>query len=215
MLQSVIAIDGPAASGKSTVARLVAQKTAFVYVDTGAMYRAFAWLALAKGVDTSSRQDVKELIKTANFHLEVQHHHLLMQIDEQDPTPHLRMSEVHQKVSTIAQIPELREYLTNQQRMLRLNSPLVMEGRDIGTVVFTDTRFKFFLDAPAEVRNQRRAKEGQQDSLKERDAMDRARSSAPLIKAADAMEIDTSSDTPEHIADFIIKKSQSLGLKLP
>jgi cytidylate kinase len=212
MLHPVIAIDGPAASGKSTVARLIAQKLNFVYVDTGAMYRTYAWLALDKKIDPSSRQAVKDLIRQVRLECPVSWKQLSLRVDGIDPTPHIRSDEVNQTVSKIASIPELREFLVIEQRKLRNDHPLVMEGRDIGTVVFTDTPHKFFLDADPEVRNQRRQKQGQADTVSNRDQLDRSRSVAPLIKAADAMLVDATHDDAETIATRLHTLLQERGI---
>jgi cytidylate kinase len=213
MLHQVIAIDGPAASGKSTVARLVANKVSFIYMDTGAMYRAFAWLALDRGIDPTDRPAIRTLIRSIKADLTVDDGKVLLILDGQDPTPHIRSMAVNQSVSPISAIPELREFLVIKQRMVRPDHPLVVEGRDIGTVVFPDTLFKFFLDADPEIRQQRRQTEGQHDSLKDRDRQDQSRPVAPLIRAADAILIDSGSDSAEGIARRIVETSRSKGLQ--
>ncbi|MDZ4787310.1 MAG: (d)CMP kinase [Blastochloris sp.] len=212
MLHPVIAIDGPAASGKSTVARLLAQKLNFVYVDTGAMYRTYAWLAIEKKIDPSDRAAVKKLLQHVRLGMTVSWKKLTMLVDDIDPTPHIRSEEINQAVSKIAAVPELREFLVIAQRKLRSDYPLVMEGRDIGTVVFTDTPHKFFLDADPEIRNQRRQLQGQTDAISNRDQLDRNRSVAPLIKAADAMPIDATYDSAEVIADRLHALLQERGI---
>jgi cytidylate kinase len=212
MLHPVIAIDGPAASGKSTVARLIAKKLNFVYVDTGAMYRTYAWLALDKKIDPTSREAVKALIKDVKFECLVSWKQLSLRVDGVDPTPHIRSEEINQTVSKIASVPELREFLVIEQRKLRNDHPLVMEGRDIGTVVFTDTPHKFFLDADPEVRNQRRQLQGQADTVSNRDQADRSRTVAPLIKAADALPVDATYDDAETIANRLHTLLQERGI---
>jgi cytidylate kinase len=213
MLHPVIAIDGPAASGKSTVARLLAKKLNFVYVDTGAMYRTYAWLALTRKIDPSSRPAVKTLIQEVPLQCSVSWKQLSLSVDGIDPTPHIRSDEVNQSVSKIASLPELREFLVIEQRKLRNDHPLVMEGRDIGTVVFTDTPHKFFLDADPEVRNQRRQLQGQSDTVSNRDQLDRNRTVAPLTKAADAMPIDATHDSAETIAENLHQLLQKRGIQ--
>jgi cytidylate kinase len=212
MLHPVIALDGPAASGKSTVARQLAARLRFVYVDTGSMYRTFAWAALEKGIDPSSRPAVMELIRTAGFSARVENGGIVLQALGTDPTPHIREKRINDTVSVIAAIPELREYLVNEQRKLRLSHPLVMEGRDIGTVVFPDTPYKFFLDADPAIRDQRRRAQGEADSLAKRDELDRARASAPLIRAADAERIDSGALDAARIVELILDRARSLGL---
>jgi cytidylate kinase len=213
MLHPVIAIDGPAASGKSTVSRHVAKRIGFVYVDTGAMYRALTWRALDRGIDTKSREAMRQLVADCNFEGIIGNGLLSLRIDGQDPVPHIRSEQINANVSAVSAVPEVREFLVIRQRQLRLQAPLVVEGRDIGTVVFPDTLYKFFLDADPEVRAQRRAQEGQVDALAKRDAQDRSRQVAPLIRAADAELIDSGSMGAEAIADLIVRRSREKGLK--
>ncbi|MFQ3670595.1 MAG: (d)CMP kinase [Verrucomicrobiia bacterium] len=209
----MIAIDGPAASGKSTVARLVARRLGFVYMDTGAMYRAFAWLALVRGVEPTSRAAVRELIRSVQSETRVVEGQVRLWLDGEDPTAHLRSPEVNRTVSPIAAIPELREHLVIRQRRVRTDHPLVVEGRDIGTVVFPDTLYKFFLDADPAVRQQRRAGQGQVDVLQDRDQRDQSRGLAPLIRAADAMALDSGAMDAEGLAERIVRVSQERGLR--
>ena len=147
MLHPVICIDGPAASGKSTVARLVAHDLGYTYVDTGAMYRAFTFLTLEAGHDPASRPRMKQLLEKVDFHAEIQNREITLREANRDLAPHTRLPEVNAAVSIVSTLPELREYLVNLQRKLRLSAPLVMEGRDIGTVVCSDSPFKYFIDA--------------------------------------------------------------------
>lgn len=209
-LHPVIAIDGPAASGKSTVSRLLAQKLNYVYVDTGAMYRAFAWHVLESGIAPQDARAVAEVVVSIPFEVTIQNQRVVLRIQHQDPTPFIRSEAVNQAVSRIASVPELRERLVTCQRALRRLAPLVMEGRDIGTVVCPDTPFKFFLDADPAIRETRRRHEGQTDQLSERDRLDRNRATAPLIRAADAHVIDTGTLTPEQIVDQILQTIRSV-----
>lgn len=213
MLHPVIAIDGPAASGKSTVARLVADQLGFIYMDTGAMYRAFAWLASQQGVDPSSRPAVRRLVQTVRSETCVAEGQVLLLLNGDDPTSFIRSPEVNRTVSAIAAIPELREHLVIRQRMVRTQYPLVVEGRDIGTVVFPDTPYKFFLDADPALRQQRREDQGQVDSLTDRDQLDQSRAVAPLIRAADALLLDSGLADAETIAARIIAFSRQRGLQ--
>jgi cytidylate kinase len=213
ILNPVIAIDGPAASGKSTVARLVAANLGFVYVDTGAMYRAFAWAALEKNIDPSDRSAVKNLIATSGFRIHFDRDSVRLEILGTDPAPHIRGERINATVSHIASIPELREFLVIRQRELRNHQPLVMEGRDIGTVVFTDTPNKFFIDADPTVRAERRKGEGQSDATARRDALDRARAVAPLTCAADAHKLDSTHDNAQVIADKILAFLRERGIQ--
>jgi cytidylate kinase len=213
ILNPVIAIDGPAASGKSTVARLVADALGFVYVDTGAMYRAFAWAAMERGIDPADRAAVKTFIPQAAFLTHFDGPALRLEILGTDPAPHIRAERINATVSHIASIPELREFLVIRQRELRNHKPLVMEGRDIGTVVFTDTPNKFFIDADPEVRAARRQDQGQGDATARRDALDRARAVAPLTCAADAHKLDSTHLSAREIADRILAFLQERGIQ--
>ncbi len=213
MMNPVIAIDGPAASGKSTVARKLAGRLNYIYVDTGAMYRAYAWLALEKKVDPGSRPAVCQLIEEHPLKLSLQNGAVLMLLNETDPAPFIRDKRVNAAVSKIASIPELREKLVIAQRILRNQAPLVMEGRDIGTVVFTDTPYKFFLDADPEIRAQRREQQGQSDTVTQRDNLDRNRMVAPLIKAADAEKVDATHDSADQIVEKVLLSCARKGLE--
>jgi len=211
-MNTVIAIDGPVASGKSTVAKKLSRRLNFLYVDTGAMYRTFAWLANETSIDPTSRPAVKQLIETTHFETLPVDGHVQLRVNGTDPDDHIRTEAVNATVSKVAAIPELREFLVNEQRKLRGRFKLVMEGRDIGTVVFTDTPHKYFIDADPEVRAQRRQAEGLQDATAERDKMDRSRASAPLTKAADAKLIDSTHLTPDEIVEMIRQEIEEIGM---
>ncbi|MEO0453835.1 MAG: 3-phosphoshikimate 1-carboxyvinyltransferase [Verrucomicrobiota bacterium] len=211
-MNTAIAIDGPAASGKSTVARLLAKKLNFIYVDTGAMYRTFAWLAQEKGIDASDRGAIKELIDETECEATIEDGTIRLLVNGVSPGEEIRGDAVNQIVSKVAAVPELREYLVNIQRSIRLDHPVVMEGRDIGTVVFTDTKHKYFIDADEKVRQARREAQGQLDLLSQRDKEDRTRAAAPLTKAADAQTIDSTDLSPEEIVDQILEEIKEHGL---
>ena len=206
MLHPVICIDGPAASGKSTVARLVAKDLGFVYVDTGAMYRAFTFLTLEAGHDPSSRESLRRLLTKVDFHADIRDGEVGLREGSRDLAPHTRRPEVNAAVSLVSALPELREYLVNVQRKLRLSAPLVMEGRDIGTVVCSDSPHKFFIDASPEVRAARRQKQGESDNLAARDKLDSSRAAAPLLRAADATLLDSGSADARSLADLIMQR---------
>jgi len=206
MLHPVICIDGPAASGKSTVARLVAHDLQYDYVDTGAMYRAFTFLTLEAGHDPSSRTRMKQLLEKVDFHAEIADQEISLREGKRDLAPHTRLPEVNAAVSPVSALPELREYLVNLQRKLRLSAPLVMEGRDIGTVVCSDSPFKYFIDACPTVRAERRRKQGEKDNLAARDQLDSSRSAAPLVRAADAQLLDSGKNDARSLADLITKE---------
>jgi len=206
MLHSVICIDGPAASGKSTVARLVARDLGYVYFDTGAMYRAFTFLTLEAGHDPASRSRMKELLAKVDFHADIQNGEIALREGTRDLAPHIRLPEVNAAVSIVSALPELREHLVNLQRKLRLSAPLVMEGRDIGTVVCSDSPFKYFIDACPKVRAERRRKQGEKDNLAARDKLDSSRAAAPLLRAADAVLLDSGENDARALADRIVRE---------
>jgi cytidylate kinase len=209
MLHPVICIDGPAASGKSTVARLVAHDLGYTYIDTGAMYRAFTFLTLEAGHDPASRPRMKQLLEKVDFHAEIQNREITLREANRDLGSHTRLPEVNAAVSIVSTLPELREYLVNLQRKLRLSAPLVMEGRDIGTVVCSDSPFKYFIDACPTVRAERRRKQGEKDNLAARDKIDSSRSAAPLLRAADATLLDSGKNDARSLADQIVQEVRS------
>jgi cytidylate kinase len=209
MLHPVICIDGPAASGKSTVARLVAYDLGYTYVATGAMYRAFTFLTLEAGHDPASRPRMKQLLDKVDFHAEIQNREITLREANRDLGPHTRLPEVNAAVSIVSTLPELREHLVNLQRKLRLSAPLVMEGRDIGTVVCSDSPFKYFIDACPNVRAERRRKQGEKDNLAARDKIDSSRSAAPLLRAADATLLDSGKNDARFLADQIVQEVRS------
>src|SRR4030095_14947519 len=188
----VIAIDGPAASGKSSVALAVAQRLGFCYVNSGAMYRAVTWHALQRGVNV--REPVAGITagQQAKIVCDLSNNRSRILIDDRDPTPRLRDDEVNCAVSLVSSIPRVREILVARMREYANKQDVVMEGRDIGSVVFPDTPFKFYIDAPRASRAQARRAEGQRDEIAARDRADSSRMASPLIIAPDANIIDTS-----------------------
>jgi len=200
----VIAIDGPAASGKSSVARALARKLGLVYVNSGAMYRAFTWHVLENKIDPHDTPSVLTLLHRMDFQCGLVDGESSLLIDGVDPEPHLSGTAVNENVSLIASIPEVREYLVAKQREYANHQDLVMEGRDIGTVVFPDTKWKFYVDASPEVRAARRAKQGVLDEIVARDRRDSSRTASPLKVAKDAIMIDSSNLTIDGVVETII-----------
>ena len=192
----VIAIDGTSASGKSTNARLVARALGYVYVDTGAMYRTLAWHCLQKRVDVHDAKAVAnacrrwktELSCVEKNHLRVVH----LLVDGYFPENEIRTPETAAAVSHVAAVPKVREWMKRKQRECIQFGDLVMEGRDIGTNVFPETDYKFYLDAKLEERAARRAADGVQENLAARDLRDSQRAAAPLMVALGAKVIDNS-----------------------
>ena len=211
----VIAIDGPAASGKSTVSRAVAKTLGFNYVDSGAMYRAITWKALQQDIDVEDTIAVIGMMHTIKVGFEMVDGQARMFIDGVYPGDAIRDPRVTEKVSTVAAIPEVRHVLVQHQRSLTKFGNLVMEGRDIGSVVFPDTPYKFYLDANPAVRARRRARdleamkiranqEGVAQSLQQRDKLDSQRSASPLQIALGATVIDNSKLTAEETSKLIV-----------
>lgn len=210
----VIAIDGPAASGKSSVARALARRLGFVYVNTGAMYRAITWLAVSKGVPTADAGRVHQLLHFTDIQCGIADGESTILLDGIDPTPHLVSDEVNANVSAIATIPEVRRVLVEKQRAYAGEHDIVMEGRDIGSAVFPETPYKFYIDASPEVRARRRAGQGLQDSVAARDKVDSTRRTSPLIIAEDAHVIDSSNLTIDGVAGEIVGRLKLKGLTL-
>ena len=210
---TIIAIDGPAASGKSSVARRLAARLAFAYVNTGAMYRAATWIALREKVDISDETRVRELLAKADMRCILADGELKIAVSGCDPTPHLDDAEVAASVSKVASILEVRARLVEKQRELAAGANVVMEGRDIGTVVFPQTPYKFYIDASPEVRVQRRVQQGLTDDLANRDRQDSQRKSSPLAVAPDAEVIDSTHLSIEQVVDEIVRKLTQKGFK--
>jgi len=209
---TVIAIDGPAASGKSSVSKALAARLGYLYVNTGAMYRAVTWLALRLGVDVADPPAVEQLMDHASFQCSLLDGASVFLVNGENPEDALVSPEVNNAVSKIATHQEVRRRLVALQRDCALNHPLVMEGRDIGTVVFPETPYKFYVDASAEVRAARRAGQGLQDSVNQRDAMDSSRKESPLAVAPDAQRIDTSHLSLSEVVDEIFSRLNSAGI---
>jgi cytidylate kinase len=210
----VVAIDGPAASGKSSVAQQLAQQLGFVYVNSGAMYRAVTWHILQQNVAPDAAARVAQAVETARItcHLENNEAHIL--IDDVDPRDHLRDDNVNKSVSRVSRVPLVREIIVEKLRNYASDHDLVMEGRDIGSVVFPDTPYKFYLDASPKVRSQRRAAQGQRDEIATRDHADSSRRASPLVIAKDAEVIDTSDMGIDDVVSRIIARLKLKGLAL-
>ncbi len=210
----VVAIDGPAASGKSSVARRLARKLGWLYVNTGAMYRAVTWWVLKNGVPASDGGAVLALLHRAALTWGIHGSESSISIDGIDPTPWLRDDDVNSRVSEVSALPAVRDILVAAQRDYLVLSDLVMEGRDIGSVVFPETPFKFYIDASPGVRARRRALQGQRDEINARDRSDSSRRASPLIIADDAHIIDSSNLTIDGVAGEIIGLLKLSGLDI-
>ena len=210
----VIAIDGPAASGKSSVARALAQRLQFSYVNSGAMYRAVTWHVLQRGVNVHEPAAVAAAVERSRIVCDLIDNQSRILIDDHDPTLHLRDDDVNRAVSLVSSVPRVREILVAHMREYARKDNVVMEGRDIGSVVFPETPFKFYIDASPEVRVQRRLAEGQRDEIAARDRADSSRAASPLVVAPDAAVIDTSSLTIDGVVDQIIQQLVRKGLPI-
>jgi cytidylate kinase len=208
----VIAIDGPAASGKSSVARELAGRLGFVYVNSGAMYRAVTWDVLRSAIDPRDRARIGNYLARARIVCDLQNNESRILINDIDPAEHLRDDDVNNSVSLVSSVPRVREVLVRKMRRYARDYDLVMEGRDIGSVVFPDTPFKFYIDALPEVRLRRRAAEGQRDEIATRDRVDSSRGAAPLAIAKDAEVIDTSNLSIKGVVSEIAARLQTKGL---
>ena len=198
-MNTVVAIDGPSGVGKGTVARAVAAALDWRYVDTGAMYRAVAWKTRAEGCNLEDEQAVRSVAAKAVLDVD----ELKVVIDGHDVTTVIRTPEIDVAATTVARMPRVREVLVARQREYAELGPVVMEGRDIGTVVFPQAAVKVYLDASPDERAERRAKDPAHDfskartigavaqALQTRDHLDRTRRVSPLMKAPDAVLVDT------------------------
>ncbi len=200
----VIAIDGTSASGKSTNARLVAKALGYVYVDTGAMYRTLAWHCLQQRIDVQDAKAVAAACRKWKTSLECVDNQAHLLVEGHYSATEIRTAEVSAAVPQVAAVPKVREWMKKKQRECIQFGNLVMEGRDIGTNVFPETDFKYYLDARLEERSRRRAAEGVEENLAARDERDSQRAAAPLMIALGARVIDNSRMTSEETSGMII-----------
>jgi len=214
----IIAIDGPAGSGKSTVARIVAVKLNFRYIDTGSMYRSVAWKSLQKKTALKNEAAVADIASKIKIELIPDKDGQLVFVDGKNITDQLKVEEISRGAAIVAAQPLIREIMTNKQRKLGEHGKVVMDGRDIGTVVFPQADKKFFLDADSKERGRRRFAELEEKNqanntdlstiikqIVQRDHEDRNRKIAPLKQAKDAMLIDTTHLSIDQVVEEIIK----------
>ena len=200
----VIAIDGTSASGKSTNSKLVARALGFVYVDTGAMYRTLAWYCLQHKIEVDNEKAVGAACRKWKTSLECIDAQVHLKVEGYYPAQEIRTAEVSAAVPHVAAVPKVREWMKQKQRECIQFGSLVMEGRDIGTNVFPETEFKYYLDAHLDERSRRRAAEGVQENLAARDLRDSQRATAPLMIALGARIINNSNLTAEQTSHQII-----------
>ena len=207
----IIAIDGPAGAGKSTISKLVADRLGINYIDTGAMYRALTLKCLEKGIDVLDQESVIDQLSKSDISFE----NNVIYLDNRDVSDLIRSQKINQNVSDVAKIKEVRSKMVDVQRKLGTNKDVILDGRDVGTYIFPDTKYKFFLNASPEERGRRRYQEmvlkGENvvlediiEDVKRRDKIDSNREFAPLLKASDAIEIDSTSMSINQVVDFIV-----------
>ena len=205
----VIAIDGPAGAGKSTIARSLARRLGFTYIDTGAMYRAVALWALRAGIDVDDPFRLEQLARQAGIEFAAGEN--TVRLNGEDVTAAIREPHVTEAASKVAAMPGVRRAMRAEQRRIGAERSVVMDGRDIGTVVFPEARVKIYLDAHPQVRAGRRAAETGgfveeiAREMAERDARDRTRAEAPLTQAPDAEYLDSTAMTPEQVEEAILR----------
>jgi CMP/dCMP kinase len=212
----IIAIDGPVGSGKSTLARQVAALLGYIYIDTGAMYRSVALKALRRHLSLEGNtEQLTSLARETRIDLRAENGTQQVFLDGEDVTAAIRTPEVAQAASKIAVVPELRKVLVSEQRRAGERGGVVMEGRDIGSVVFPDAQLKIFLTASPEIRAERRWREHQQkgdkidiartlEEVRERDRRDRERRASPLVRAEDAVLVDSTAMEPDEVARLVV-----------
>jgi len=211
-----IAIDGPAGAGKSTVAQKVAARLGFVYIDTGAMYRALTWKCVQEGLQAKDVAAVEKLVKKIHIELIPTSTTQKVNVDGQDVTADIRSNAISRLVSGYAQIPAVRTMLVSMQKSMANSGGIVMVGRDIGTHVLPNAELKIFLTASVETRARRRLLEMEatdptvtleqlKRDMEERDRMDKERKQSPLTMAKDAILIDSSHRTIDEVTDYILR----------
>ena len=202
----LVAIDGPAASGKSSVARALARRLGFAYVNSGEFYRAATWFVLERGTDPQDAGSVARALEKTAVSSGLRDGVSFIEFDGVDPAPFLFETRINAHVSAVASVPEARALLTARLREFARGRDVVMEGRDIGSAVFPQTPYKFYIDASLEVRAQRRAAQtgAGQDDLASRDYIDSHRRTSPLVIAEDAHVVDSSRLTIDGVVGEII-----------
>lgn len=208
----VVAIDGPAASGKSTVARAVARSLGYRFLNSGDLYRTMTWACLQRGADCRDARAVAAVASATKIELRCEATEIFPVADGNDARPHLRDEEVNANVSPVSAVPAVREILSEAIRACASGAQTVIEGRDIGSAVFPETPFKFYIDAHPHVRQKRRQKQGQTEEVAHRDRIDSTRATAPLKVAKGAKVIDTSHLDVEGVVGAVLEGLRGLGL---
>jgi cytidylate kinase len=211
-VHQVVAIDGPAASGKSSVARALAKQIGFDYMNSGALYRAVTWHVLQHSIPPGDADAVVRLIETSRIDCDFREGGSGVLLDGVDPAENLRDGRVNDEVSRVSGFPRVREILVARMRACVSDRDVVMEGRDIGSVVFPETPYKFYIDASPEVRLRRRIAQGERDQIAARDHADSSRLASPLVVAKDAHVIDSSNLGIEEVVSAIIGRLKMKGM---
>jgi len=208
----VIAIDGPAASGKSSVARELARRLDFIYVNSGGFYRAITWYLLGKNIRPEENDRIAAALDAAALTCTITDNESRILVNDMDPANHLRDDRVNETVSRVSRLARVRQIVSQKLHHCAAARDVVIEGRDIGSVVFPDSPYKFYIDASPEVRLKRRAAQGERDEIAIRDHDDVSRAVSPLVIAADASVIDTSHFTIEQVVNEILAQLDQKGL---
>ena len=211
----VIAIDGPAASGKSSVSKLLAKRLHCAHVNSGELYRAATWGILEAGADPADSAAAAAAARTLQLDCEPTGSGFTTLVNGVDPGAHLRDAAVAASVSAVSSVPEVRGILTDRLRRMAQGRNIIMEGRDIGSVVFPETPYKFYIDASEAVRLGRRQAQGETDSPLTRDKQDSTRKTAPLKVARDALVIDSTHLSLEDVVTLVLHRLETKGLPLP
>ncbi len=217
--RAVITIDGPAGAGKTSIAKIVSRKLGYNYIDTGAMYRAISWKAFREKIDLKAKEKLIKMVRNTKIELKNRAGMKRVYLDGKDITNKIRGKRLAEGASILATVPEVREQLMKIQRRMGSSGGIVVEGRDIGTVVFPRADYKFYLDASIKERALRRYRElkvkGEEGQLAElekairfRDKRDRTRGVAPLKIAPDAVVIDSTDMSKKEVVEFILKRIQ-------
>jgi cytidylate kinase len=217
--KAIISIDGPAGAGKTSIAKILSRKLGYGYIDTGAIYRAFSWKAFREKINLKAKKYLIKMVRNTRIELKIKAGTMRVYLDGKDVTNKIRSTRLAEGASILGTIPEVREHLVKIQRRLGSSGGIVVEGRDIGTVVFPRANYKFYLDASVKervLRKYRELKAKRQEvelaevekAIRSRDKRDRNRRVAPLKKAPDAIVIDSTDMSKKDVAEFILKKIQ-------
>jgi cytidylate kinase len=218
----IVAIDGYSSCGKSTLAKALAKKLHFIYVDSGAMYRAVALYFLRNNVDLNNHEQIAEALEKIHLNFHSRDYQTHITLNDEDVSDEIRLMPVSETVSAVSAIREVRREMVKQQQRMGKSKNIVMDGRDIGTAVFPDAPLKIFMTADPKVRAERRYKEMLPknpditleevfENLAHRDYQDTTRTESPLVRAEDAIILDNTNLTPEQQLDFALEKVHALG----